>query len=54
LIENFKDEELLPIIKDNGYHSPEFSSADEDGNNIIAVRNPSWRSSTVSDFVENL
>ncbi|GBC51794.2 hypothetical protein GLOIN_2v1485492 [Rhizophagus irregularis DAOM 181602=DAOM 197198] len=36
LIEKFKDEELLPIVSDNGYHSPEFSE-DDDGQNIIVV-----------------
>lgn len=51
LIEKFKDEELSPIVTDNGYHSPEFSEND-DGKNIIVVRNLRWRSSTVSEFIE--
>jgi hypothetical protein len=53
LIEQFKDDELLPIVTDNGYHSPEFSSEDEnDEKNKIVVRNLRWRSSTVSEFIE--
>ncbi|GBB95290.1 hypothetical protein RclHR1_25030001 [Rhizophagus clarus] len=48
LIKQFKDEELLPIVRDNGYHSPEFSSEDEvDEKNKIIVRNLRWRSSTL-------
>ncbi|CAG8741326.1 12889_t:CDS:2, partial [Rhizophagus irregularis] len=50
LIEKFKDEELLPIVSDNGYHSPEFSE-DDDGQNIIVVRNLRWRSSTLRRFL---
>ncbi|GBB93524.1 hypothetical protein RclHR1_21880004 [Rhizophagus clarus] len=52
LIEQFKDEELLPIVRDNGYHSPEFSSEDEvDEKNKIVVRNLRWRSSTLRRFL---
>ncbi|GES95904.1 hypothetical protein GLOIN_2v1486226 [Rhizophagus clarus] len=41
LIKQFKDEELLPIVRDNGYHSPEFSSEDEvdEKNKIIHIDN---------------
>ncbi|GES77598.1 hypothetical protein GLOIN_2v1486226 [Rhizophagus clarus] len=41
LIEQFKDEELLPIVRDNGYHSPEFSSEDEvnEKNKIVVYKN---------------
>ncbi|GES95764.1 hypothetical protein GLOIN_2v1485492 [Rhizophagus clarus] len=41
LIEQFKDEELLPIVRDNGYHSPEFSSEDEvdEKNKIVVHKN---------------
>lgn len=51
LIEKFNDEELLPLITDSGYHSPEHSEVD-DGKDIIVVRNMRWRSSTVSEFIE--
>lgn len=54
LIGNFKEEELLPITIDNGYHSPEFSEEEEEENkeNKITVRNMWWRSSTVSQFIK--
>ncbi|GBC10441.1 hypothetical protein RclHR1_09630005 [Rhizophagus clarus] len=52
LIEQFKDEELLPIVRDNGYHSPEFSSEDEvNEKNKIVVCNLRWRSSTLRQFL---
>jgi hypothetical protein len=51
LIQKFSDEELRPIITENGYHSPEISES-EDERNIIVVRNLRWRSSTVSEFIE--
>ncbi|POG64360.1 hypothetical protein GLOIN_2v1483992 [Rhizophagus irregularis DAOM 181602=DAOM 197198] len=50
----FSNEELRPIITENGYHSPEISE-NEDEQNIIIVRNLRWRSSTVykpSEYVE--
>lgn len=49
VIKNFKDHELSPVLEDCGYHSPEFSEDD-----AIVVRNLKWRSSTVSDFIENV
>jgi hypothetical protein len=52
LIGKFKEEELLPITTDNGYHSPEYSESDGDGGNAIVVRNLRWRSSTVSEFIK--
>ena len=51
MIGKFKDEELLPIVTDSGYHSPEFSE-DDDGESTIVVRNLRWRSSTVSESIE--
>jgi hypothetical protein len=47
LIKNFKEEELLPITTDSGYHSPEFSEEKEEESKIV-IRNVRWRSSTVS------
>ncbi|GET54637.1 hypothetical protein GLOIN_2v1485492 [Rhizophagus irregularis DAOM 181602=DAOM 197198] len=50
LIEKFSNEELRPIITENGYHSPEISES-EDERNIIIVRNLRWRSSTLRRFL---
>ena len=47
LIGKFKNDELLPITSESGYHSPEDSEEGEDGNQIV-VRKLRWRSSTVS------
>ena len=52
LIGKFKPDELLPIITDNGYHSPEESESDGDRGHTIVVRNLRWRSSTVSEFIK--
>jgi len=52
LIGKFNDGDLLLIISECGYHSPEDSEEDEDGgDNKIVVRNLQWRSSTVSEFI---
>jgi hypothetical protein len=48
LIKKFKKKELEPIINQNCYHSPEIS--DED--NKVVVHDLSWRSDTVSKFIE--
>jgi hypothetical protein len=40
-------------MSDNKYHSPEVSEDDGDGDNKIVIRNLRWRSSTVSEFIEN-
>ncbi|GET67096.1 hypothetical protein GLOIN_2v1485492 [Rhizophagus irregularis DAOM 181602=DAOM 197198] len=50
LIEKFSNEELRPIITENGYHSPEISES-EDERNIIVVRNLRWHSSTLRRFL---
>ena len=43
--------ELLEILKDNRYHSPEDSETDQDsGNQVINVYNLSWRSTEVQYF----
>ena len=41
--------ELLAILKDNRYHSPEDSETDEadESRRVINVYNPSWRSDEV-------
>ncbi|UZO28869.1 uncharacterized protein OCT59_022376 [Rhizophagus irregularis] len=46
----FSNEELRPIITENGYHSPEISES-EDERNIIVVRNLRWHSSTLRRFL---
>ncbi|UZO12042.1 uncharacterized protein OCT59_003592 [Rhizophagus irregularis] len=50
LIEKFSNEELRPIITENGYHSPEISES-EDEQNIIVMHNLRWRSSTLRRFL---
>ena len=52
LISKFNDGDLLLIISECDYYSPEDSEEDEDGrDNKIVVRNLQWRSSTVSEFI---
>ncbi|CAB4428186.1 unnamed protein product [Rhizophagus irregularis] len=46
-LENYDRKELLNVLSDNRYHSPEYSESDEeqpDGKRHINVYNPSWRS----------
>ncbi|PKK57929.1 hypothetical protein RhiirC2_720891 [Rhizophagus irregularis] len=50
LIEKFKEEELLPITTNSGYHSPEYSEEENEINKIV-VRNLRWRSSTLRRFL---
>ncbi|UZO17223.1 uncharacterized protein OCT59_008584 [Rhizophagus irregularis] len=50
LIQKFSNEELRPIITENGYHSLEISES-EDGQNIIVVCNLQWCSSTLRRFL---
>ncbi|GBC35640.2 hypothetical protein GLOIN_2v1769621 [Rhizophagus irregularis DAOM 181602=DAOM 197198] len=49
-LENYDRKELLNVLSDNRYHSPEYSESDEeqpDGKRHINVYNPSWRSEEV-------
>ena len=48
LIDQFSKTKLEPITKQNYYHSPEES----DENNDIIVKDLSWHSDTVSEFVK--
>jgi len=52
-VDNYNKEELVSILQDNRYHSPEDSeSGGEPGNRAINVYNPSWRSDEVHYFVQ--
>jgi hypothetical protein len=54
-VTGYDREELIGILKDNRYHSPEDSeSGGEPGNRAINVYNPSWRSEEVRYFINNL
>ncbi|CAB4412917.1 unnamed protein product [Rhizophagus irregularis] len=49
-LENYDRKELLNVLSDNRYHSPEYSELDEeqpDSKRHINVYNPSWRSEEV-------
>jgi hypothetical protein len=51
LIRKFKESELLPIINDTVYHSPELSETDEDVSATkrkLVLKDLEWRSTTVS------
>jgi hypothetical protein len=45
-IQKYTREELMKILGDNRYHSPEISESDQEqgGKRAINVYNPSWRS----------
>ncbi|RGB25627.1 hypothetical protein C1646_771457 [Rhizophagus diaphanus] len=56
-LENYDRKELLNILSDNQYHSPEYSESDEeqpDGKRQINVYNPSWRSEELIDLLRNI
>jgi hypothetical protein len=51
-VTNYDKEELIAILKDSRYYSPEDSASEgEPGNQAINVYNPSWRSDEVRYFV---
>ncbi|GBC11400.2 hypothetical protein GLOIN_2v1875530 [Rhizophagus irregularis DAOM 181602=DAOM 197198] len=53
-LENYDRKELLNVLSDNRYHSPEYSESDEeqpDGKRHINVYNPSWRSEEIYNIV---
>ncbi|PKY60889.1 hypothetical protein RhiirA4_485143 [Rhizophagus irregularis] len=54
---NEKKAQLLNVLSDNRYHSPEYSESDEkqpDGKRHINVYNPSWRSEELIDLLRNV
>ncbi|GET65846.1 hypothetical protein GLOIN_2v1885757 [Rhizophagus irregularis DAOM 181602=DAOM 197198] len=56
-LENYDRKELLNVLNDNRYHSPEYSESDEeqpDGKRHINVYNPSWRSEELMDLLLNV
>ncbi|GBC47273.2 hypothetical protein GLOIN_2v1469591 [Rhizophagus irregularis DAOM 181602=DAOM 197198] len=56
-LENYDQKELLNVLSDNRYHSPEYSESDEeqpDGKRHINVYNPSWRSEELIDLLRNI
>ncbi|CAB5379478.1 unnamed protein product [Rhizophagus irregularis] len=56
-LENYDRKELLNVLSDNRYHSPEYSESDEeqpDGKRHINVYNPSWRSEELIDLLRNI
>ncbi|GBC47284.2 hypothetical protein GLOIN_2v1885757 [Rhizophagus irregularis DAOM 181602=DAOM 197198] len=57
LNENYDRKELLNVLSDNRYHSPEYSELDEeqpDGKRHINVYNPSWKSEELIDLLRNV
>jgi hypothetical protein len=51
-VTDYDKDELISILQDNRYHSPEDSeSGGEPGNRSINVYNLSWRSDEVSYFI---
>ncbi|PKC74401.1 hypothetical protein RhiirA1_450080 [Rhizophagus irregularis] len=56
-LENYDRKELLNVLSDNRYHSPEYSESDEeqsDGKRHINVYNLSWRSEELIDLLRNI
>ncbi|GBC38959.2 hypothetical protein GLOIN_2v1469591 [Rhizophagus irregularis DAOM 181602=DAOM 197198] len=54
---NEKKAQLLNVLSDNRYHSPEYSESDEeqpDGKRHINVYNLSWRSEELIDLLRNV
>ena len=48
----YDKEELIGLLQDNRYHSPEDSESERElGNRAINVYNPSWRSEEVRYFI---
>ncbi|CAB5197058.1 unnamed protein product [Rhizophagus irregularis] len=56
-LENYDRKELLNVLSDNRYHSPEYSESDEeqpDSKRHINVYNLSWRSKELIDLLRNV
>jgi hypothetical protein len=46
-IVNYEKRELLKLLADRGFHSPELSETDDDDKTVINVYDFSWRSNEV-------
>ncbi|EXX62098.1 hypothetical protein RirG_164960 [Rhizophagus irregularis DAOM 197198w] len=56
-LENYDQKELLNVLSDNRYYSPEYFESDEeqlDSKKHINVYNPSWKSEELIDLLRNI